>query len=44
MGGRGELTHRDTTGHETTVRAGDVQRLSSASGVRHVERNDGAGP
>lgn len=40
----GELTHRDTTGHETRVRPGDVQRLSAASGVRHVERNDGDGP
>ncbi|MEV7790531.1 pirin family protein [Streptomyces sp. NPDC087512] len=40
----GELTHRDTAGHETVVRAGDVQRLSAAAGVRHVERNDGAGP
>ncbi|GCB49767.1 pirin [Streptomyces sp. NL15-2K] len=37
----GELTHRDSTGHETVVRAGDVQRLSSAAGVRHIERNDG---
>lgn len=40
----GELTHRDTTGHETVVRPGDVQRLSSAGGVRHVERNDGSEP
>jgi redox-sensitive bicupin YhaK (pirin superfamily) len=40
----GELTHRDSTGHETRVRPGDVQRLSSAAGVRHVERNDGEGP
>ncbi len=40
----GELTHRDSTGRETRVRPGDVQRLSSAGGVRHVERNDGAGP
>jgi redox-sensitive bicupin YhaK (pirin superfamily) len=40
----GELTHRDSTGHETLVRPGDVQRLSAASGVRHVERNDGSGP
>ncbi len=39
----GELTHRDSTGHETTVRPGDVQHLSSAAGVRHVERNDGPG-
>jgi redox-sensitive bicupin YhaK (pirin superfamily) len=40
----GELTHRDSTGHETRVRHGDVQRLSSAGGVRHVERNDGEVP
>ncbi|NUS29587.1 MAG: cupin domain-containing protein [Streptomyces sp.] len=40
----GELTHRDTAGHETKVRPGDVQRLSSAGGVRHVERNDGVEP
>ncbi|WLW58637.1 pirin family protein [Streptomyces sp. YU58] len=40
----GELTHRDSTGHETRVRPGDVQRLSSAGGVRHVERNDAATP
>ncbi|MFC9237495.1 pirin family protein [Streptomyces decoyicus] len=40
----GELTHRDSAGHGTTVRPGDLQRLSSAGGVRHVERNDGAQP
>ncbi|WP_280876402.1 pirin family protein [Streptomyces pseudovenezuelae] len=40
----GELTHRDSTGHETVVRPGDVQRLSSGAGVRHVERNDGSAP
>ncbi|MBU6535348.1 pirin family protein [Streptomyces sp. NPDC057245] len=40
----GELTHRDSTGHETLVRPGDVQRLSSAGGVRHVERNAAAVP
>ncbi|MFB7504720.1 pirin family protein [Streptomyces broussonetiae] len=40
----GELTHRDSTGHETRVRPGDVQRLSAAAGVRHVERNDGPVP
>jgi redox-sensitive bicupin YhaK (pirin superfamily) len=40
----GELTHRDSTGHETRVGPGDVQRLSSAGGVRHVERNDGDTP
>lgn len=40
----GELTHRDSTGHATVVRPGDVQRLSSAGGVRHVERNEGDAP
>ncbi|MFJ6459696.1 pirin family protein [Streptomyces sp. NPDC091387] len=40
----GELTHRDSTGHATVVRAGDVQHLSAAGGVRHVERNDGDAP
>ncbi|MEV1018994.1 pirin family protein [Streptomyces sp. NPDC050264] len=40
----GELTHRDSTGHESLVRPGDVQRLSSGGGVRHVERNDGVEP
>ncbi|MGW4561337.1 pirin family protein [Streptomyces sp. NPDC004561] len=40
----GELTHRDSTGRETRVRPGDVQHLSAAAGVRHVERNDGQAP
>jgi quercetin 2,3-dioxygenase len=40
----GELTHRDSTGHATVVRPGDLQHLSAASGVRHVERNDGDVP
>ncbi|MFI2639968.1 pirin family protein [Streptomyces sp. NPDC018610] len=40
----GELTHRDSTGRESVVRPGDVQYLSAAAGVRHVERNDGSAP
>ncbi|MFF7364783.1 pirin family protein [Streptomyces sp. NPDC008125] len=40
----GELTHRDSAGHTRVVRAGDVQHLSAAAGVRHVERNDGDAP
>ncbi|PBC64175.1 pirin family protein [Streptomyces sp. Tue6028] len=40
----GELTHRDSAGHASVVRSGDVQRLSSAGGVRHAERNDGTEP
>ncbi|MFF5972171.1 pirin family protein [Streptomyces sp. NPDC012769] len=40
----GELTHRDSTGRATLVRPGDLQHLSAAAGVRHVERNDGPDP
>ncbi|MFJ6697602.1 pirin family protein [Streptomyces sp. NPDC091272] len=40
----GELTHLDSAGHATTVRPGDVQHLSAADGVRHVERNAGPTP
>ncbi|MBP0458357.1 pirin family protein [Streptomyces montanisoli] len=40
----GELTHRDSAGHATVVRPGDLQRLGSASGVRHSERNEGDEP
>ncbi|MFJ4598851.1 pirin family protein [Streptomyces griseoluteus] len=40
----GELTHRDSAGHESVVRPGDVQHLSAAAGVRHVERNYGTVP
>ncbi|GAA1010627.1 pirin family protein [Streptomyces thermogriseus] len=40
----GELTHRDSTGHETVVRPGDLQHLSAADGVRHVERNGTGAP
>ncbi|MER5207924.1 pirin family protein [Streptomyces sp. NPDC002825] len=40
----GELTHADSTGHTSVVRPGDLQHLSSAAGVRHVERNDGTVP
>ncbi|MFE9247811.1 pirin family protein [Streptomyces sp. NPDC007088] len=40
----GELTHRDSAGHTSVVRPGDLQHLSAADGVRHVERNDGPQP
>lgn len=40
----GELTHRDSAGHESVIRPGDVQHLGAGSGVRHVERNAGPGP
>ncbi|GGZ73729.1 hypothetical protein GCM10010371_36810 [Streptomyces subrutilus] len=40
----GELAHQDSTGERGLVAAGDVQRLSAGSGVRHAERNDGDRP
>ncbi|GAA3489643.1 MULTISPECIES: pirin family protein [Streptomyces] len=40
----GELTHLDSTGRATLVRPGDLQHLSAADGVRHVERNAGPDP
>ncbi|QES52607.1 pirin family protein [Streptomyces venezuelae] len=40
----GELTHKDTAGHTGTVRPGDLQHLSAAGGVRHIERNEGTEP
>lgn len=39
----GELEHRDAEGRVARLRAGDAQWLGAGSGVRHVERNAGAG-
>ncbi|WP_321946159.1 pirin family protein [Paraburkholderia sp. J10-1] len=40
----GVLGHRDTIGSEGTIRAGDVQVMSTGTGIRHAEYNQGDVP
>ena len=35
----GAIQHEDSAGNRTTIRAGDVQRMTAGTGIRHSERN-----
>ena len=36
---RGTIAHKDSLGNETLIPAGDVQRMSAGTGIRHSEMN-----
>lgn len=40
----GELTHRDSIGHEGTLRRGHIQYMSAGTGIYHSEQNQGETP
>ncbi|KAA3438014.1 pirin family protein [Rufibacter hautae] len=35
----GEVTHKDSLGNNTVIKAGEVQRMTTGTGVRHSEHN-----
>jgi redox-sensitive bicupin YhaK (pirin superfamily) len=40
----GEITHEDSAGHKGVTKAGEVQRMTAGTGVRHSEFNMGDKP
>jgi len=36
----GEVTHKDSMGNNTVISKGEVQRMTTGTGVRHSERNE----
>ncbi len=38
---KGEISHKDSMGNATTIKTGEVQRMSAGTGIYHSEMNDG---